>query len=297
MILVTGGLGYIGSHLVVDLINDNQEVVILDNLSRSSIDVLENIKTLTEIQPLFYQGCISDVKILNKIMDNHPITHLIHLAGYKSVSESKRYPEMYFDNNVNKSIILFEELINKGLKNIIFSSSATVYAASDTLLTEESVTGPISTYGSSKLFVEMVLKKMFEMDSSLNISILRYFNPIGQHPSGLLQDTAPDNLYPNIKKALENNTELLIYGNDYQTPDGTCVRDFISIDELTKYHKVFLNKQGFDIFNVGTGIGRSVLQIIKEFPTLQYKFTDRRPGDSAQLVCSVEKLHQYIKNN
>lgn len=297
MILVTGGLGYIGSHLVVDLLQDNQEVVILDNLSRSDITVLDNIQTITNKQPIFYNGCISNVSILQEILDNHDITHLMHLAGFKSVKEGEKYPELYWDNNVNKSITLFEYLVDRGLKNIIFSSSATVYAPSDEPLTEDSPTGPIPTYGSTKLFVEQILRKISEQNSRLKITILRYFNPIGQHQSGLLQDNGADNLYPNIKRALETNSALSVYGSDYPTKDGTCVRDYIDISDLTKYHKFFLTNStpGCEVYNVGTGVGRSVLEIISEFSTLIYEFKDRRSGDVASLVCSVDKLKSIYK--
>jgi UDP-glucose 4-epimerase len=292
MILVTGGLGYIGSHLIVDLLNDGYKVVILDNLSRSNISILDHITVLTGKSPVFYQGCISDVTLLKTIIDNYPITHLIHLAGFKSVKESEKYPALYFDNNVNKSIALIEFLVNAGLKNIIFSSTATVYAPSDEPLTEDSPLGPISTYGSTKLFVEQVLENLSHQNPELSVTILRYFNPFGQHPSGLLLDNGADNIYPNIKKALDTNSTFYIYGDDYPTPDGTCVRDYIQIKDLTKYHKLFLNnvKSGYEIYNIGTGIGTSVLDIVSTFSTLVYEIIHRRLGDAPISVCSVSKI-------
>jgi UDP-glucose 4-epimerase len=294
MILVTGGLGYIGSHLVVDLLNNNHEVVILDNLSRSKIETLDHIATITGKSPYFFAGCISDVTLLKTILSLYPITAVVHLAGYKSIKESAKYPELYFDNNVNKSVTFLEYIVEHGVKNIIFSSSATVYAPSDEPLTELSPTGPMSTYGATKLFVEQILQKISQQNPDLNITILRYFNPIGQHPSGLLQDSGADNLYPNIKKALETNSALSVYGDDYPTPDGTCIRDYIGISELTKYHKLVLTNStpGCEIYNIGTGVGQSVLEIISQFSTLIYEFKPRRNGDSARLVCSIDKIRK-----
>ena len=298
MILVTGGLGYIGSHLVVDLLEDNQEVIILDNLSRSSLTVLDHIETITQQRPLFYNCCISDIAMLTKIFENHSITKVVHLAGYKSIKESAKYPELYFDNNVNKSVTFLEYIITQGILDIIFSSSATVYALSDNPLTETSPLGPMSTYGATKLFVEQILEKISDQNPQLNVTILRYFNPIGQHSSGLLHDNGADNLYPNIKRALETHSVLSVYGSDYPTPDGTCIRDYIQISELTKYHKFFLTQStpGYQIYNVGTGIGKSVLEIISEFPNLTYEFRDRRSGDTSRLVCSVDKIVDKIKS-
>jgi UDP-glucose 4-epimerase len=292
MILLTGGLGYIGSHLAVELLNDNHSIVILDDLSRSTITTLDHITTLTDKHPIFYQGCISDTVMLTEIFETYPITKVVHLAGYKSVKESEKYPERYWDNNVNKSITFLDYIQKYPISTIIFSSSATVYAPSDLPLTEISPTGPMSTYGATKLFVEQILQKISQQKPDLNITILRYFNPIGQHPSGLLQDTGADNLYPNIKKALETNSALSVYGDDYPTPDGTCIRDYIGISELTKYHKLFLTNStpGCEIYNVGTGVGQSVLEIISQFSTLIYEFKPRRSGDSARLVCNVTKL-------
>ncbi len=292
MILVTGGLGYIGSHLVVDLLNEGKEVVILDNLSRSNITTLDHIVTITGKSPYFFTGCISDVSLLKTILGLYSITEVVHLAGYKSIKESAKYPELYFDNNVNKSVTFLEYIVEHGVKNIIFSSSATVYAPSDEPLTELSPIGPMSTYGATKLLVEQILQKISQQNPDLKVTILRYFNPIGQHSSGLLRDSGADNLYPNIKKALETNSALSVYGSDYPTPDGTCVRDYIDISDLTKYHKLFLENSvpGCEIYNIGTGVGTSVLEIISQFSNLIYEFKDRRSGDAASLVCSIDKL-------
>ncbi len=190
-------------------------------------------------------------------------------------------------------------MINAGLKNIIFSSSATVYAPSDQPLTENSPTGPLSTYGSTKLFVEDVLKNISIQKPDLNITILRYFNPIGQHPSGLLFDNGADNIYPNIKKALETNSTFFVYGDDYPTPDGTCIRDYIQIAELTKYHKIFLTNSipGYEIYNIGTGVGKSVLDVISEFSNLVYEIKPKRTGDPSILLCDVSKIITVQQTN
>ena len=297
-ILLTGGLGYIGSHLAVSLLEQNHEVVILDNLSRSDISVFDNIQSLVphNTSITLYTGSIDNTQLLETITTNHKITHVIHLAGYKSVSESIKYPELYFDNNVNKSVVLLEYLVKNGINNFIFSSSATVYAPSDELLDETSKTEPVSTYGLTKLMFENVLRTQSKNNPLFNATILRYFNPIGEHPSGLLKDTGKDNLYPAIKTALENNTAINVYGNDYPTPDGTCIRDFINIQELVDTHILFLteNNCGCEIYNVGTGKGRSVLDIIAEFPTLEYKIKPRRNGDAPSLVCSNNKIARRI---
>ena len=293
-ILITGGLGYIGSHLALNLLENNYEVVILDNLSKSDISVYHNLKQLSpNNRPYFYRGDISDLKILKSILLYHNIETVFHLAGYKSVKESFKRQEIYYDNNVNKSIILIEYLVDRGIKNFIFSSTATVYAPSEEILTENSPIGPISTYGATKYMTEQFLEKLYQKHLDLNITILRYFNPIGEHPSGLLKDTGEDNLYPNIRKCIANNTALSVYGNDYPTPDGTCIRDYINIEKLIEHHALFIKKQGFDIFNVGTGIGKSVLEIIAEFPDLKYNIEPRRSGDVSSLVCSTGKLQEY----
>lgn len=293
MVLVTGGLGYIGSHLVTELLNDNQAVVILDDLSRSNIQTLDSIKLLTNKTPIFYNGCISDIKILDQIFTTYPITKVVHLAGYKSVKESKTNPERYWDNNVIKSITFLEHIMKYSISSIIFSSSATVYAPDNNPLTETSPTNPQSTYGATKLFIEQILEKI----TIPHITILRYFNPIGEHPSGLLKDTGADNLYPNIKKALETNSTFHIYGSDYPTKDGTAIRDYIPIQDLTKYHKFFLTNPipGYNIYNIGTGIGKSVLDIVSEFSNLTYTLNPKRPGDTPISVCDITKLKSIYK--
>ncbi len=293
MILLTGGLGYIGSHLAVELLNDNHSIVILDDLSRSKIETLDHIKTITHKHPIFYQGCISDTVMLTEIFETYPITAVVHLAGYKSVKESEKYPERYWDNNVNKSITFLDHIQKYPISTIIFSSSATVYAPSDLPLTETSPTNPQSTYGTTKLVIEQILEKI----QIPHITVLRYFNPINEHPSGLLKDTGSDNLYPNIRKALDTNSTFHIYGSDYPTKDGTAIRDYISIQDLTKYHKFFLTNPilGYNIYNLGTGIGKSVLDIVSQFSTLIYTLNPKRPGDTPISVCDITKLKSIYK--
>lgn len=292
MILITGGLGYIGSHLAIELLNDHKEIVILDNLSTSDISTLDNIELITHKRLIFYQGCISDTDLLQKIISNHNITAVIHLAAFKSINEGELYPDKYWDNNVIKSKIFFDFIINTNIKNIIFSSTASVYETSDELLTENSLINPVSVYGKTKLEIEKYLEQLHSY-GLINVTILRYFNPIGVHSSGLLKDTGLDNLYPNIQKALKAGVKFNVYGNDYSTPDGTAIRDYINIIDLVKYHILFLNSTGFQIFNVGTGVGKSVLEILKEFPEVQYQIKSRRSGDVPKLVCSIDKLRLW----
>lgn len=295
MILVAGGCGYIGSHVVVELLNLNYDVIILDNLSTSNISAINNIGKITGKVPIFFKGCISDVTVLDEIFDNYAITNVIHLAGYKSVAESNIDPEKYLSNNIDNSIMFLDHLKRKGIKNIIFSSSATVYAASDSPLKETDPLNPISIYGKTKLVIEQYLQRMYDNDHSFNITILRYFNPYGRHYSNLLIDTGQDNVYPNIENAIENATKFYIYGNDYPTPDGTAIRDYINVQDLAQYHVKFLYCPGFNICNIGTGVGKSVMQIVKEFPQLKYAVVERRIGDVPKLVCSIEKLKKMFK--
>ena len=288
-ILVTGGCGYIGSHTVVELLNNNYEVVIIDNLSNSKKEVIDNIKKITGKDVTFYEGNVQDKTLLDKIFKENKIDAVIHFAGFKAVGESVREPLKYYENNLDSTLYLLEKMKEYGCKNFIFSSSATVYGKPDKLPIKEDF--PLSTtnpYGTTKLMIEGILKDVYNADK-LNITILRYFNPIGAHESGLLGENPndiPNNLMPYIVKVATGELECLsVFGNDYDTHDGTGVRDYIHVVDLAKGHiKALEHIGGLHYYNLGTGNGYSVLDIVNTFSKVNnvkvnYKITDRRPGD------------------
>lgn len=294
-ILVTGGLGYIGSHTVVELIKCGYEVLILDNLSNSSELVINGIQKITEKIPKLYLGDIRDHKILQTIFDNNDIHSVIHFAGLKSISESEEKPLLYFDNNVSGSISLFHEMIRAGVNRIIFSSSATVYAPSNNYkFTENMFLSPTNVYGKTKLKVEEILCKLKKENPLLGIVIFRYFNPVGAHCSSFLGESPKgisSNLMPYISDVAKGFREkLFIFGGDYATPDGTGLRDYIHIKDLAAAHIAALKKldteQDLIIVNLGTGIPYSVLNVIDAFERVSgkkipYEIVDRRKGDVA----------------
>ena len=295
-ILVTGGLGYIGSHTCVELLNENYEVVVLDNLSNSKIDVLDKIKKITNKSVKFYEGNMIGKNILEKIFDENKIDAVIDFAAYKAVGESVKKPVEYYTNNVSTVLVLLDVMKKYNVKNIVFSSSATVYGDSKVIpITEEcEVGGTTNPYGTSKLFVEQILKDLYKSDNNWNIVILRYFNPIGAHESGLIGEEPngiPANLMPYISKVASGKLECLsVFGNDYDTKDGTGVRDYIHVVDLAKGHIKAIEKikkdNGLFIYNLGTGVGYSVLDIINAFESangikINYKIAPRREGDIA----------------
>ena len=292
-ILVTGGLGYIGSHIVVELLKKNFNVIIIDNLSNSSIKVLDRINLLTNITPLFYQIDIIDINRLNWLFQNYKILSVIHLAGLKAVGESVKEPLYYYYNNISGSINLFNVMKKFKVFNIVFSSSATVYGKNMTNpITEKNQLNPINTYGKTKLYIENVLLDLHNSDNRWNIIILRYFNPVGAHLSGLIGENPaliPNNLMPYITQvAIGKLPKLFIYGNDYKTNDGTGVRDYIHVVDLANGHIKALiymqNKNICEIFNLGTGKGYSVLELVAMFESvsgvkINYEIVKRRDGD------------------
>lgn len=304
-ILVTGGLGYIGSHTVVELLDNNYDVVVVDNLSNSKIDVVDRIKRITNKDITFYQEDVCNKNALEKIFDENKIDVVIHFAGLKAVGESVAKPLTYYDNNLISTIHLLEVMNEHNVKNIVFSSSATVYGSPKSLPIKEdfdlSTTNP---YGSTKLFIEYILKDLYKSDNEWSIAILRYFNPIGAHSSYLLGENPngiPNNLMPYIVKVANKELECLsVYGDDYDTVDGTGVRDYIHVVDLAKGHlkavdKV-LNDKKCDCYNLGTGNGYSVLQIVEAFKKennidVPYKIVDRRPGDIAE--CYADPTYAY----
>ena len=308
-ILVTGGTGCIGSHTVVELINNNYEVVIVDNLSNSKKDVIDKIEEITKKQVKFYEDDVCDKKALTKIFKENKIGAVIHFAGYKAVGESCEKPLMYYRNNIDSTLTLLEVMNEFGVKKIAFSSSATVYGKPESLpIKEDSKLTTTNPYGSTKLMIENILRDLYKSDNEWSIAILRYFNPIGAHKSGLIGENPngiPNNLMPYIIKVATKELDCLgIFGNDYDTKDGTGVRDYIHVVDLAKGHIAALNKiinsTGCDAYNLGTGNGYSVLEIVNTFKKINnidvpYKIKDRRPGDIdacyADPTYALEKLN------
>ena len=304
-ILVTGGTGYIGSHTVVELINNNYEVVIVDNLSNSKKDVIDKIEEITKKQVKFYEDDVCDKKALTKIFKENKIGAVIHFAGYKAVGESCEKPLMYYRNNIDSTLTLLEVMNEFGVKKIAFSSSATVYGKPESLpIKEDSKLTTTNPYGSTKLMIENILRDLYKSDNEWSIAILRYFNPIGAHKSGLIGENSPSTMPYIIKVATKELDCLGIFGNDYDTKDGTGVRDYIHVVDLAKGHIAALNKiinsTGCDAYNLGTGNGYSVLEIVNTFKKINnidvtYKIKDRRPGDIdacyADPTYALEKLN------
>lgn len=304
-VLVTGGTGFIGSHTVVELLDVGQEVVIVDDLSNSKIEVLDAIKKITGKSPKFYKVNCLDKEKMRQIFIENNIDSVINLAGFKSVGESVSKPLNYYDNNVGIAINVLKVMQEFDVKNFIFSSTATVYGKPEQLpLTEESkVGGTTNPYATSKLIIEQILQDLYKSDNSWNICILRYFNPIGAHESGLIGEEPkgiPNNLMPYITKVASGQLEVLnVFGNDYNTKDGTGVRDYLHVVDLAKGHikaieKLKKEKSGIYIYNLGTGVGYSVLDIIENFEKannlkINYTIVDRRPGDIDIYYTSPEK--------
>ncbi len=308
-ILVTGGCGYIGSHTVVELLDENYEVVIVDNLCNSKKDVVDKIKTITGKDVKFYEEDVCDKKALQKIFKENKIDAVIHFAGLKAVGESVAEPLRYYRNNLDSTLTLLEIMAEHKCYKIVFSSSATVYGAPKSLPIKEDF--PLHTtnpYGSTKLMIEQILKDLYIADSNWSIAILRYFNPIGAHASGLIGENPngiPNNLMPYIiKVATKELPYLNVFGNNYDTKDGTGVRDYIHVVDLAKGHLKAIDKvikdKGVDCYNLGTGKGYSVLEIVKTFEKvnnikIDYKITEARPGDIA--ACYADPTYAKDKLN
>jgi len=312
MILVTGGLGFIGSHTVVELQNEGFEVVIVDNLSNSSIDVLDKITKITGKQPLFEQIDLRDKQAVHQLFEKYTsINGVIHFAASKAVGESVENPLLYYENNLNSLIYLLQELQQKPEAHFIFSSSCTVYGeALQMPITENApIQQAVSPYGNTKQIGEEIITDVTKV-SNIKAILLRYFNPIGAHPSaeiGELPMGVPQNLVPFITQtAMGLRKELSVFGNDYPTPDGTCIRDYIHVVDLAKAHVVALkrlienkNKTNVEVFNIGTGNGNSVLEVIETFEKisgqkLPYKIVNRREGDVMQAYADTEKANTIL---
>jgi len=303
-VLVTGGVGYIGSHTCVELLNAGHEVVVLDNLSNSSKESLNRVKALTSKSLDFIEGDILDPVILDQIFKDHKIDAVIHFAGLKAVGESQQLPLSYFENNIAGSISLVNAMQRANVFNLVFSSSATVYdEANISPLNEDMPTGmPSNNYGYTKLVVEQMLQKLAEADNRWSIALLRYFNPVGAHKSGLMGEDPqgiPNNLMPYVTQvAVGRREKLSIFGNDYDTVDGTGVRDYIHVVDLANAHLCALNNrlnaQGCRAWNIGTGNGCSVLEIKNTFEKVNgieipFEFAPRREGDVATSFSNNER--------
>lgn len=307
-ILVTGGAGYIGSHTAVELLNSGEEIVIVDNFSNSSPDVLEKIKKITGKDFKFYEVDLLDEEKLENVFKENEIEAVIHFAGLKAVGESVEKPIEYYDNNITGTIILLKLMKKYNCKRIVFSSSATVYGSPKTLPIKEDF--PLSTtnpYGSTKLMIEQILQDVAVADKEFSVVILRYFNPIGAHESGLIGEVPngiPNNIMPYIMKVANGEyKELTIFGNDYPTKDGTGVRDYIHVVDLSKGHIKALEKVrkngGVKIYNLGTGRGYSVLELVKTFEKVNnvkvnYKIGPRRQGDIAECYADPSKAEKEL---
>ena len=307
-ILVTGGAGYIGSHTVVELIAAGYEAIIVDNFSNSSVEVLDRLKTITGVEVPFYKGSISDKDFMNRVFEENQIDAVIHFAAYKAVGESVQEPLKYYKNNVCGTISLLDVMKLHKVEHIIFSSSATVYGMNNiSPLTEDLSTSATNPYGYTKLMMEQILTDVALANSDWSVTNLRYFNPIGAHESGMIGEAPngiPNNLMPYITQvAVGKLQELSVFGNDYDTHDGTGVRDYIHVVDLAKGHvlalKHNLENKGVAVFNLGTGIGYSVLDMVKAFENVNgvkvpYAIKERRPGDVATCYADASKANDIL---
>ena len=309
-ILLPGGAGFIGSHTAVELLNAGKDIIIIDNFSNSKPEVLDAIKKITGKDFKFYNINYMDREKLEKVFEENEIEAVLNFAGYKAVGESVKEPIKYYTNNISGALVLLDTMKKYNVKKFIFSSSATVYGEPEKMpITEECKTGGTTNpYGTTKLFIEQILKDIYASDNTWDICILRYFNPIGAHESGLIGEEPqgiPNNLMPYIVRVAAGELkELSVFGNDYPTPDGTGVRDYIHVVDLAKGHVLALNKlekegQGLYIYNLGTGTGYSVLDIVKAFEKatgvkVPYKIAPRRPGDIAMCYADPTKAYKEL---
>lgn len=302
-ILVTGGAGYIGSHTVVELLNAGHEVVIVDDYSNSKPEVLNRIKQITGKSFKFYEVNILDKEALEPVFKENDLEAVIHFAGYKAVGESVAEPLKYYHNNLTGTIVLCELMAQYNVKKIVFSSSATVYGENNPApYTEDMPLSATNPYGTTKLMIEQILQDIYVSDNSWSIALLRYFNPIGAHESGRIGEDPngiPNNLMPYITQvAVGKREHLSVFGDDYDTPDGTGVRDYIHVVDLAKGHLKAVNKvletEQIEAYNLGTGVGYSVLDVVNNFEKatgqkVPYEIVDRRPGDIASFFADASK--------
>lgn len=307
-ILVTGGVGFIGSHTVVELIEAGHTPIIVDNLCNSSIKVLDDIEAITGIRPKFYEIDIRDRKGMDQIFSENTLEAVIHFAGLKAVGESVQMPMEYYENNLNGTLVLCETMRKHGCKNIVFSSSATVYGMNNIApFKEDMPTSCTNPYGWTKLMLEQILTDIAHSDPEWSVVLLRYFNPIGAHPSGLIGENPtgiPNNLFPYIARVAAGILPCLsVFGNDYDTPDGTGVRDYIHVVDLAQGHLKALDyameHKGAEAINLGTSRGTSVLELVSAFEKasgvkVNYRITERRAGDIATCYADTAKAEKLL---
>ncbi len=306
-ILVTGGAGYIGTHTEVELLNRGYNVIAFDNMVNSCEESIKRVEKITGKKIRFYNADMRDAAAMEKIFSENKIDSVIHFAGLKAVGESVRKPLEYYDNNIYGTLVLLETMKKFGVKKIVFSSSATVYGTPERLpLDEDCALSTTNPYGSTKLMLENIMKDLYTADNSWDIILLRYFNPVGAHESGLIGEDPkgiPNNLTPYIAQVASGKLkEINVFGNDYDTPDGTGVRDYIHVVDLALGHVKAIekiNEAGVHIYNLGTGNGYSVLEVIKAFEKacgkkLPYKICPRRPGDIAACYAKVDKAKREL---
>lgn len=307
-ILVTGGAGYIGSHTVLELLEADYNVVVIDNLCNSSEESLQRVAQITGKKPVFYNADVIDRATLDTIFTTHSIDAVIHFAGLKAVGESVKKPIMYYKNNLDSTLVLCEVMAKHNVKNIVFSSSATVYGEPITVpITEDFPISAQNPYGQTKLFSEIIFRDVYASDNEWNIALLRYFNPVGAHISGLIGEDPngiPNNLMPYISQVAVGKLEKLsVFGDDYPTHDGTGVRDYIHVVDLAKGHIKALEKleekPGVVTYNLGTGKGSSVLDMVKAFAKasgveIPYSIEPRRPGDAASCYADPAKAEHEL---
>jgi len=310
MILVTGGLGYIGSHTCVELLKNGERLVVMDNLSNSKIEMIDKIKEISNKSFMFYKTDLLDKEGMRKIFSENKIRAVIHFAGLKAVGESVQKPIEYYKNNVVGTLNLLEVMKEFNVNKIVFSSSATVYGAPKVVpITEDMPLSTTNPYGTTKLMIEQILTDVSYANKEFKVAILRYFNPIGAHESGIIGEDpngVPNNLMPYISRVASGKLECLnVFGNDYPTHDGTGVRDYIHVVDLAKGHLKALDRLAKDdtgvfIYNLGTGNGYSVLDIVKAFEkengvSIKYKIVDRRPGDIAECYANPAKAFRELE--
>ena len=308
-VLVTGGAGYIGSHTCVELLSAGYDVVVVDNLSNSSEISIQRVEQITGKHLAFYKADVRDGQKLDEIMDRHEITQVIHFAGFKAVGESVVKPLMYYRNNLDSTISLCESMLRHNVHELVFSSSATVYSPGNPMpLSESSSTGSCTNpYGWTKFMCEQIITDVAKAHDGFSAALLRYFNPVGAHPSGLIGEDPsgiPNNLMPFISQtAVGRRNELSVFGDDYDTPDGTGVRDYLHVVDLAKGHvsaiRYLDDHAGVHIFNLGTGKGSSVLEMVHTFEAVNhvsvpYKITSRRPGDLATVYADPSKSNEEL---
>lgn len=309
-ILVTGGAGYIGSHTAIELLKENKELVIIDNFSNSKPEVLDKIRRISGKDFKFYEIDYLDREKLEKVFEENKIDAVLNFAGFKAVGESVQKPLEYYTNNISGALVLLETMKKYNVKKFVFSSSATVYGEPEKIpLTEDcKIGGTTNPYGTTKLFIEQILQDLYKSDNTWDIAILRYFNPVGAHESGLIGEEPqgiPNNLMPYVVRVAAGMLEeLSVFGDDYPTPDGTGVRDYIHVVDLAKGHvkaleKLDKEKTGIYIYNLGTGTGYSVLDMVKSFEKVTgkkvaYKIAPRRPGDIATCYADPTKAKEEL---